>query len=101
MSLDRMTEIVIDSLSPLTPQQTEQESSRVLKDSISPLRMESPLTQVYTEGVMPLRDRPWGMIALKERVILLDSQMVLAIVTKFLDEIRHQWLHYGSKGPDD
>ena len=100
MSSDRMTEILIDSLSPLTPQQTEQESSRVLKDPISPLRMESPLTQVYMEGVTPSRDRPGGMNALEERVILLDPQMALATVTEFLDEIHHQWLHYGPEGPD-
>ena len=93
MSLDRMTEILIDSLSLLTPQQTEQESSRVLKGPISTLRMESPLMQVYTEGVMPLRDWPGGMNALEERVILLDLQMAL-------DEICHQWLHYGPEGPD-
>ena len=49
MSLDRMTEILIDLLSLLTPQQMEQESSRVLKDPTSSLRMESPLMQVYME----------------------------------------------------
>ena len=100
MSSDRMTDILIDLLSLLTPQQMEQESSRVLKDPISSLRTESPLTQVYTEGITPLRDRPGGMNALEERVILLDPQMALATITKFLDEIRHQWIHYGPKGPD-
>ena len=61
MSLDRMIKILINSLSPLTPQQTEQESSRVLKDLISPLRTESPLTQVYTEGVTYAFKKPaWG-----------------------------------------
>ena len=76
MSLDRMSEILIESLSLLTPQQMEQESSRVLKDPTSPLRMESPLTQVYTEGVTPLRDQPEDMNALEERAILLYPQMV-------------------------
>ena len=33
------------------------------------------------------------MNALEERVILLDLQMAL-------DEICHQWLHYGPEGPD-
>ena len=47
---------------------------------------------------MPLRDWPEGMNALEERVILLSLQMALAIITKFLDEICHQWLHYGPKG---
>ena len=40
------------------------------------------------------------MSALEDRVILLDPQMALATVTEFLDEIRHQWLHYGPEGPD-
>ena len=40
------------------------------------------------------------MNTLEEGVILLDLQMVMAIATKFLDEIRRQWLHYGPKGPD-
>ena len=99
MSSDRMTDILIDSLSPLSPQQTEQESSRVLKDPTSPLRTESPLMQVYTKGIMPLRDWPEGMKTLEERVILLNLQMVLATVTEFLDEIHHQWLHYRPEGP--
>ena len=49
---------------------------------------------------MPSRNQPGGMNALEERVILLDLQMALATVTKFLDEICHQWLHYGPEGPN-
>ena len=55
---------------------------------------------LYMEGITPSRDWPEGMNTLEERVNLLDLQMVLATVTKFLNEIHHQWLYYGPKGPN-
>ena len=97
MSSDRMSKILIDLLSPLTPQQMEHESSRVLNDPTSLLRTESPLTQVYTEDIMSSRDWPEGINVLEERVILLDPQMALATIAELLNEICHQWLHYGPK----
>ena len=71
MSLDRITEILIDSLSSSTPQQTKHESSRVFNNPTSCLRMESPLMQVYTEGITPLRDHPKGINAQRKELFSL------------------------------
>ena len=48
---ERVSEAVNDLLSPLTPQLTEHDNSRILTDLFSCLRTESSFIQVYIEGV--------------------------------------------------
>ena len=90
---ERVSEAVNDPLSPLTPQLTEHDNSRILTDLFSCLRTESSLIQVYTEGAAPALRIHYG------DEIPMDPQMALATVNKFLDGIQHQWLNYG-QGPE-
>ena len=90
---ERVSEAVNNPLSPLTPQLTEHDNSRILTDPFSRLRTESPLIQVYMEGAAPALRIHYG------DEIPMDPQMALATVNKFLDGIQHQWLNY-DQGPE-
>ena len=52
-TVERVAEAVNNLLSPLTPQLTKHDNSRILTDLFSHLRTESPLIQVYMEGAAP------------------------------------------------
>ena len=70
-------------LSPLTPQLTKHDNSRILTDLFSHLKIKSPFIQVYTEGAAPaLR------IHYRDEIPM-DPWMALAIINKFLDGIQH------------
>ena len=89
----RVSEAVNNSLSPLTPQLTKHDNSRILTDLFSCLRTESPLIQVYMEGAAPaLR------IHYRDEIPM-DPWMALATINEFLDGIQHQWLNY-DQGPE-
>ena len=89
---ERVSEAINDLLSPLSPQLTEHDNSRILTDPFSHLRTKSTFIQVYMEGAAPaLRIHYGGEISM-------DPQMALATVNKFLDGIQHQWLNY-NQGP--
>jgi hypothetical protein len=95
-----MTEALIDSLSPLTPQAIESDDSWINNDPYTFSRTETPITQVLPEGVTPSREQFEGNIPEDERIILLNPRMALATVTEFLNEVRQQWLKY-RHGPED
>ena len=90
---ERVSEAINNPLSPLTPQLTEHDNSRILTDPFSRLRTESPLIQVYTEGAAPALRIHYG------DEIPMDPRMALATVNEFLDGIQHQWLNY-DQGPE-
>ena len=71
---ERVSEAVNDLLSPLTPQLTKHDNSRILTDPFSCLR-------IHYRNEIPM-----------------DPQMALATIIEFLDRIQHQWLNY-NQGP--
>ncbi|KAF8551000.1 hypothetical protein OG21DRAFT_1524744 [Imleria badia] len=80
-----------DTMSPLTPQCSEIKLTRITIDPDLDPREESPLAQVYTEGVMPLFQRP---------ETLLNPQITLTTISDYLEGIQHQWIDYG-RGPKE
>ena len=58
---ERVSEAINDLLSPLTPQLTEHDNSRILTNLFSHPRTESSLIQVYTEGAAPALRIHYGM----------------------------------------
>jgi hypothetical protein len=95
-----MTEALIDSLSPLTPQAIESDDSRINNDPYTLSRTETPITQVFTEDVTPSREQFEGNIPEDERIVLLNPRTALVTVTEFLNEAHQQWLKYGH-GPEN
>ncbi|KIN98760.1 hypothetical protein M404DRAFT_31081 [Pisolithus tinctorius Marx 270] len=85
-------EVFIEVMSPLTPQPSELENSRVMQNPNNPQDIENPLSQVYIEGEMP------SMRELNEEVPL-DPQVALAAMNEFLENIQQQWRDYGY-GPE-
>lgn len=69
-----MTEALIDSLSPLTPQPMESDDSQIIKDPSILSRNETPPMQVFTEGITPLRERFEGKLLIEEakHIVLLN-----------------------------
>ncbi|KAF8546989.1 hypothetical protein OG21DRAFT_1490627 [Imleria badia] len=80
-----------DTMSPLTPQRSKIELTRITIDPELDLREESPLAQVYTEGVMPSFRRPKTP---------LDPQISLTTISDYLEGIQCQWIEYG-RGPQE
>ena len=89
---ERVSEAINNPLTPLTPQLTKHDNSRILTDPFSHLRTKSPLIQVYMEGAAP------ALRIYYRNEIPMDPRMALATVNKFLDGIQHQWLNY-NQGP--
>ena len=78
---ERVSEAINDLLSPLTPQLTEHDNSRILTDPFSCPRTESPLIQVYMEGAAPALRIHYG------DEISMDPRMALATINEFLDRM--------------
>jgi hypothetical protein len=75
---DRMTEGLIDSLSPLTPQAIESDDMQINNNPITLSRTETSITQVYTEGGTSSREQFKGSpIPEDQKIVLLNPQMVL------------------------
>ena len=89
---ERVSEAVNNPLSPLTPQLTKHDNSRILTDPFSRPRTESSLIQVYMEGAAPALRIHYG------DEIPMDPWMALVTINEFLDRIQHQWLNY-DQGP--
>ena len=90
---ERVSEAINNLLSPLTPQLTEHDNSKILTNLFSHLRTKSPLIQVYMEGTAPALRIHYG------DEIPMDPWMALATINEFLDGIQHQWLNY-NQGPE-
>ncbi|KAF8553607.1 hypothetical protein OG21DRAFT_1522992 [Imleria badia] len=97
-SASRLERIMKDTLSeygnmmsPLTPQRSEIKLTRITIDPEPDPREESPLAQVYTEGIMPSFRRPETP---------LDPQIALTMISDYLEGIQCQWIDYG-RGPKE
>ncbi|KIO00643.1 hypothetical protein M404DRAFT_29338 [Pisolithus tinctorius Marx 270] len=80
-------EVFVEVMSPLTPQPSELENSRVMQNLNNPQDIENPLSRVYIEGEMP------SMRELDEEVPL-DPRVALAAMNEFLENIQQQWRDY-------
>ncbi|KAF8546417.1 hypothetical protein OG21DRAFT_1527849 [Imleria badia] len=80
-----------DTMSPLTPQCSKIEPTRITINPKPDPREESPLAQVYTEDVMPSFRRPETP---------LDPQITLITISNYLEGIQRQWINY-RQGPKE
>ncbi|KIO04357.1 hypothetical protein M404DRAFT_26210 [Pisolithus tinctorius Marx 270] len=87
-----LAEVFVEVMSPLTPQLSELENSRVMQNPNNPQDIENPLSRVYIEGEVP------SMRELDEEVPL-DPRVALAAMNEFLENIQQQWRDYGY-GPE-
>ena len=82
-----------DMMSPLTLHHSEVELTWISIESDLVLRTDSPLGQIYTEGVIPwLRDPIGGETPM-------DPHIALTMVNNFLKDIQCQWMLY-RQGPE-
>ncbi|KIO05231.1 hypothetical protein M404DRAFT_25406 [Pisolithus tinctorius Marx 270] len=84
-----LAEVFVEVMSPLTPQPSELENSRVMQNPNNPQDIENPLSRVYIEGEMP------SMREIDEEVPL-NPRVALAAMNEFLENIQQQWRDYGA-----
>ncbi|KAI6115504.1 hypothetical protein EDD16DRAFT_1520667 [Pisolithus croceorrhizus] len=87
------TEVIRDSMSPLTPQQTELDNSWMSSDPVLVWRTQSPPIEIYDEGETPSRRENI------ERDAPIDPCMAFEAMNELLKSLQRQWLEYGY-GPE-
>ncbi|KAI6124722.1 hypothetical protein EDD16DRAFT_1517367 [Pisolithus croceorrhizus] len=83
------TEVIRDSMSPLTPQQTKLDNSWMSSDPVLVWRTQSPPIELYDEGETPLRRENI------ERDAPINPCMAFEAMNDFLESLQQQWLEYG------
>ncbi|KIK12318.1 hypothetical protein PISMIDRAFT_18823 [Pisolithus microcarpus 441] len=86
-------EVSRDSMSPLTPQCTELDNSRMSSDPVLVWRTQSPPIEIYEEGEAPSKRET------NERDAPIDPRMAFEAMNDFLESLQQQWLEYGY-GPE-
>ncbi|KAI6104053.1 hypothetical protein EV401DRAFT_2079216 [Pisolithus croceorrhizus] len=88
------TEVIRDSMSPLTPQQTKLDNSQMSSNPVLVWRTQSPPIKIYDEGETPSRRENI------KRDAPINPCMAFEAMNDFLKSLQQQWLEYryGPKG---